>query len=114
MARGWIRDCLRALAISAVMGALPAVAQAPTAPNTTAPGTAAPGAPKGDQVRIVYGEPKNPEHRAIHDRLRKRRVLEDLQEFLSPLRLPQQFTIKIEVLRRGQCVLQRRRGHDLL
>lgn len=96
MARGWIRGWLGALAIGAVMAAMPAAAQAPAAPNTTAPGTAATGASKGDQVRIVYGEPKNPEHRQIHDRLRKRRVLEDLQEFLSPLKLPQPFTIKME------------------
>jgi hypothetical protein len=101
MARGWIRGWLSAIAIGAVMGALPAAAQLPTAPgmiasDTTAPGTTAQSTASGDQVRIVYGEPKNPEHRPIHDRLRKRRVLEDLQEFLSPLKLPQPFTIKIE------------------
>jgi hypothetical protein len=48
------------------------------------------------QVRISYGEPKNPLHRPIYERLQKRRVLEELQEFLSPLKLPKPLTIKIE------------------
>ena len=48
------------------------------------------------QIRIVYGEPKNPAHRPIYERLQKRRVLEDLRDFLSPLKLPQPLTIKIE------------------
>lgn len=61
------------------------------------PATAQPSpAPTGDQVRISYGEPKNPVHRVIYERLRKRRVLEDLRDFLSPLRLPQPLTIKME------------------
>ncbi|MBX9773052.1 MAG: DUF4344 domain-containing metallopeptidase [Xanthobacteraceae bacterium] len=50
----------------------------------------------GDQVRISYVEPKNPAHRPIYERLQKRRVLEDLRDFLSPLKLPQPLTIKIE------------------
>jgi Putative metallopeptidase len=55
-----------------------------------------PAASAGGQVRISYGEPKNPLHRPIYERLQKRRVLEDLQEFLSPLKLPQPLTIKVE------------------
>jgi hypothetical protein len=63
----------------------------------TAPAAAqTPARPASDAVRINYAEPKNPEHRPIHERLKKRRVLEDLQEFLSPLRLPEPLTIKIE------------------
>ena len=50
----------------------------------------------GSQIRIVYGEPKNPAHRPIYERLQKRRVLEDFRDFLSPLKLPQPLTIKIE------------------
>ncbi len=65
------------------MCASPVVAQAP-AEST------------GDQIRISYGEPKNPAHRPIYDRLQKRRVLEDLRDFLSPLKLPQTLTLKIE------------------
>ena len=56
----------------------------------------APAAAVGGQVRISYGEPKTPAHRVIYERLQKRRVLEDLQEFLSPLKLPAPLTIKIE------------------
>ena len=55
-----------------------------------------PAVPAGDQVRISYGVPKNPAHQPIYERLQKRRVLEDLRDFLSPLRLPQPLTIKIE------------------
>jgi putative metallopeptidase DUF4344 len=63
----------------------------------TSPATAqAPGSGTGGQVRISYGEPKNPVHRPVYERLQKRRVLEDLQEFLSPLKLPQPLTIKVE------------------
>jgi hypothetical protein len=50
----------------------------------------------GDQIRISYGEPKNPAHRPIYERLQKRRVLEDLRDFLSPLKLPKPLTIKLE------------------
>ena len=52
--------------------------------------------PTAGQVRIVYGEPKTAEQRIISERLQKRRVLEDLQEFLSPLKLPKPLTIKTE------------------
>jgi len=50
----------------------------------------------GSQVRINYGVPKNPAHQPIYERLQKRRVLEDFRDFLSPLRLPQPLTIKVE------------------
>ena len=50
----------------------------------------------GDQIRISYNEPKNPEHRPIYERLQKRRVLEDLRDFLSPLRLTQPLTIRTQ------------------
>lgn len=65
---------------------------------TSSVGAQVPVAPAaaGGQVRIVYGQPKTPEHRLIYERLQKRRVLEDLQEFLSPLKLPQPLTIKME------------------
>ena len=47
-------------------------------------------------VRIVYGEATDPVHQAILARLKKRRVLEDLQEFLSPLRLPAPLTVRTQ------------------
>lgn len=60
------------------------------------PAAPQPAAAAGGQVKISYGEPKNPAHRPIYERLQKRRVLEDLQDFLSPLKLPAPLTIKIE------------------
>jgi Putative metallopeptidase len=92
MTYDWMRGLLGAIALGVVTAASPGAAQAPAASTTDAPATAL----TGNQVRIVYGEPKNPAHRLIYERLQKRRVLEDLQEFLSPLRLPQPLTIKME------------------
>jgi putative metallopeptidase DUF4344 len=39
-------------------------------------------------ISIVYEQPKKAEHGPILDRLRKRKVLESLQQFLSPLQFP--------------------------
>jgi len=78
-----MRGLLGALAAGGVLWGAPVAAQAPAAPV-------------GNQIRIVYGEPKTPEHRIIYERLQKRRVLEDLQDFLSPLKLPKPLTIKTE------------------
>jgi hypothetical protein len=47
-------------------------------------------------VRITYVEPINPAHQPIMERLKKRQVLEDLRDFLSPLRLPARLLIKVE------------------
>ncbi len=93
MAQDLMRGFLGAMALGLAMAAWPGAAQAQTAPATAA---AAQSPAVGDQVRIVYGEPKNAAHRLIFERLQKRRVLEDLQEFLSPLKLPQPLTIKME------------------
>jgi hypothetical protein len=89
---------LGAVAIGLAMVASPAIGQTSGASTKGAPtaGTPTTATPTGGQVRIVYGEPKNAEQRLINERLRKRRVLEDLQDFLSPLKLPQTLTIKIE------------------
>jgi hypothetical protein len=78
-----MRGVLGAMVVGLAVWALPATAQAPAVPA-------------GDQIRISYGEPKDPAHRPIYERLQKRRVLEDLQDFLSPLKLPQPLTIKTE------------------
>jgi hypothetical protein len=48
------------------------------------------------QIDIAYVAPTNPSFRPFHDRLKKRRVLEDLQAFLAPLRLPKKLTVKID------------------
>jgi Putative metallopeptidase len=41
-----------------------------------------------ENIKIVYEQPKKAEFGAILDRLRKRKVLETLQQFLSPLKFP--------------------------
>jgi len=40
------------------------------------------------QVRISYVPPKNPTHQQAYEILKERQSLEQLQEFLSPFRLP--------------------------
>jgi len=45
-------------------------------------------ASKTNQISISYALPKNPAHQATYKDLKERRVLEKLQEFLSPFRLP--------------------------
>src|SRR5712692_819117 len=40
------------------------------------------------QIEIAYVEPSSASHRRIYDRLKQRAVLEQLKQFLAPLRLP--------------------------
>ncbi len=56
-----------------------------------APGTSAVAQGK---IQILYEEPKTPTLRASYETLRRRKVLEMLQDFLSPLKLGKQLTIK--------------------
>ncbi len=48
------------------------------------------------EVTIAYVPPKNPDHQLIYERLKDRRSLEKLQEFLSPFRLPRPLKFKLE------------------
>ena len=48
------------------------------------------------QIDIAYIEPKDPAFAPIRERLMKRRVLEQLQQFLSPLRLPRKLLVKVD------------------
>lgn len=48
------------------------------------------------QIDIAYAEPKNPAHQRLRDLLIQARVLEQVQEILSPFRLPQRLPISIE------------------
>src|SRR5262245_19079805 len=50
---------------------------------------------KTNRVSVSYVTPKNPAHQPIYERLKERRWLERLQEFLSPFRLPR--TLKVEL-----------------
>ena len=52
--------------------------------------------PLNAQVEIDYVRPQKREFLPIHDRLKNCKVLEQLQQFLSPLRLPKKLTIKID------------------
>ena len=47
-------------------------------------------------IDIAYVEPANPDFRPIYDALRRRRVLEELRLFLSPLRLPHRVLVKTD------------------
>jgi Putative metallopeptidase len=81
-----ISGITKAAMLAAAIGlatSMPAAAQPLTDPGTSA-------------VRIAYVDPVNPAHRPILERLKQRRVLEDLQTFLSPLKLPAPLTIKVE------------------
>lgn len=48
------------------------------------------------QVDVQYVEPKNASHSELYAALRKMRVLEQLEEFLSPVRLPRRIMIRTE------------------
>ena len=47
-----------------------------------------------NRINIVYEPPKNGDLKPIYDRLQQRKVLETLQRFLSPLKLPHPLTVK--------------------
>src|SRR5262249_24549932 len=51
---------------------------------------------KVDQIDIAYVEPSDAAFKPIYEGLKRRKVLEELEEFLSPLRLPQKVLVKIE------------------
>jgi hypothetical protein len=56
--------------------------------SVTAMAMAAAGESRTNQITFSYEPPENPAHQALYDELRDRRVLERLQEVLSPFRLP--------------------------
>jgi len=55
---------------------------------------AAPANLKSNRVKISYVPPSNPAHQHIYEVLQERRVLERMQGYLSPLRLPQTLFLK--------------------
>lgn len=69
--------------MSAVLSPVPATAQATA-------GLVNP------QVDVAYVPPANPAFRAIHERLVRLQVLEEMQRFLAPLRLPRKLTVRVE------------------
>ena len=80
--------CSRSAAAVAVMffAALLAVSAAAQAPVNLA----------NPQIDIVYVAPSNSNHRPIHERLKKLQVLEQLQQFLVPLKLPRKLTVQVD------------------
>jgi hypothetical protein len=87
-----------ALAMALTAGAVtPALSQERPASGGAPSGSLKPSdlAPN-PQIEIGYVQPKNPDLRPIHDKLKKRRVLEDLRAFLSPLRLPRKIQVKLD------------------
>jgi hypothetical protein len=51
---------------------------------------------KTNRIRIAYVPPKDPAHQPLYDDLRARGILEKLQIFFSPLRLPRPLLLKTE------------------
>jgi len=76
----------------------PASAQRGSAPPSPFP----PG-PPGSMVDIAYAEPTNAALLPIYERLRKREVLENLREFLSPLQLPRRLIITMQSCNRANA-----------
>ena len=78
---------LRALQTASVLfvalASQPAVAQGPVLRGVTG-------------VQIDYKEPVNPAHRPIYERLKKRQVLEQYREFMSPLKLQRSLTVILQ------------------
>jgi Putative metallopeptidase len=67
-----------------------AIAQPPPA------GQSSPPAAQSSQIEVAYVQPGNRNFQPIYDRVKNRKVLEELQQFLAPLRLPRKLTVKID------------------
>ncbi|MBX9841438.1 MAG: DUF4344 domain-containing metallopeptidase [Xanthobacteraceae bacterium] len=50
---------------------------------------------KPNQIRIQYVPPTDPQHQALYSQMREGRALEDLQQLLSPLRLPDPLLLRV-------------------
>jgi Putative metallopeptidase len=46
-------------------------------------------------IKIVYETPTNSKFTPIYERLKQRKVLEELQAFMAPLRLPREITVRV-------------------
>lgn len=69
--------------LAGLLVAWPAAAQMPMLPELANPG-----------ITIDYIEPRDPKFEQHYERLKKRRALEDLAQFLSPLKLPRTLRLK--------------------
>jgi hypothetical protein len=73
--------CTVTLALTIAGGPAPALAASPPLHS--------------NRFRVIYEEPKNPAHRALYEELKSKRVLENLREFLSMVRLPRTLTLRL-------------------
>src|SRR5688500_8884121 len=82
---------LRLAPLVCALWAGPAFSQLATTTTTT------PNIPLNtDQFEYQYVLPTNPAHIPIYNMLKERRLLENVKEFLSPLRLPERINLKLE------------------
>lgn len=51
---------------------------------------------QNDMIEIEYNEPRSPKYRAIYERLKERKLLEQLATFLSPLKLQGGLVLSLE------------------
>ena len=51
---------------------------------------------RSNRIQIAYVPPKNTAHETVFRLLKEQQVLEKLQQFLSPLRLPRALQLKVE------------------
>jgi hypothetical protein len=83
--------------ISAVAGALALfmLAREPASTQDAANSLA------NSMVDIAYAEPSEAEYRPIYERLKARQVLEELRQFLAPLRLPRKVLVETKQCDKG-------------
>src|SRR5262249_61314848 len=84
------RKC--AMSAAAVAAAL----LGPTLTSTPASAQQVPPELQNPQIEIVYLEPRNPAFKPIAERVKQRRVLEQLKVFLAPLKLPRKLTGNVD------------------
>jgi hypothetical protein len=81
----WLRNIIAALIVSAVIWPTCLFAQSQPSPTAL---------DQSSRVSIAYVAPENSAFQELYDMLREHRALERIQEILSPLRSPEELTIK--------------------
>lgn len=82
-----LRTCATGAAMAALMASMMTV---------PAPAQQVPADLQNPNVEIVYKEPRTAAFKPISERLKQRRVLEQLRVFLAPLRLPRKLTVNVD------------------
>jgi Putative metallopeptidase len=81
------RQCRHSLAVATLATIAAAAATEPRAQSTVAL--------ENDQISILYSPPQSTYLQPLYERLRKRQYLEQLKQFLSPLKVPPGIRLKI-------------------